>query len=247
MNRITIDIQKKAYSLPLGHDEHVAIKDLLIELNSGEFVCLVGPSGCGKTTLLNIVAGLDKHYEGNIGMEGKSGAAPRIGYMFQNPRLLPWRTVRENIDLALPDEENGGEVDHLLEVMDLTQSQHQYPQKLSLGMSRRAALVRAFAIRPTLLLMDEPFVSLDAPTARRIRQLLIKVWMERPHTVLFVTHDLREAIALADRLIFLSPPPTRVLHEVAVTVPRSEREDEAAVEAFRTRLMNEHPEIRALL
>jgi len=160
---------------------------------------------------------------------------------------LPWRTVRENIDLALPDGQNGKAVDHLLEVMGLAQSQSQYPERLSLGMSRRVALVRAFAIQPTLLLMDEPFVSLDAPTARRVRQLLIRVWQERPHSVLFVTHDLREAITLADRLLFLSAPPAMLLHEVVVDIPRSAREDESEVEAFRNRLVTGHPEISALL
>ena len=246
MSRIEIDIRRKAYPARHGIGENLAIRDLRIELCGGEFVCLVGPSGCGKTTLLNIVAGLDRQFEGKVGTE-EGGEAPRVGYVFQNPRLLPWRTVRENIDLGLLPGEKGEEVGHLLEVMDLSQWQGQYPQKLSGGMGRRVALARAFAIRPTLLLMDEPFVSLDAPTARRIRQLLIRVWLERPHTVLFVTHDLREAIALADRLVFLSPPPASVLHQVAVDIPRAGREDEAAIEAFRNRLIKDHPEIRALL
>jgi len=246
MSRVEIDIRKKAYPARHGAGEHVAIKDLHIQLDAGEFVCLVGPSGCGKTTLLNIISGLDRHYDGSIGTDAGEGA-PRIGYVFQQPRLLPWRTVRENIDLALPAGEPGDDVEHLLEFMGLAQWQGQYPQKLSGGMARRVALARAFAIRPTLLLMDEPFVSLDAPTARRIRQLLVKVWLERPHTVLFVTHDLREAISLADRLVFLSAPPAAVLHEVAVDIPRSERNDEAAVEAFRNRLAIDHPEIRVLL
>ena len=246
MSRILIDIRQKTYPAKQGSGEHVAIKNLSIELEAGEFVCLVGPSGCGKTTLLNLIAGLDPHFDGSISRDGV-GKVSRIGYMFQNPRLLPWRTVRENIDLALPAEQDRLWVDHLLAVMDLTNTQDQYPQRLSLGMSRRVALVRAFAIQPTLLLMDEPFVSLDAPTARRVRQLLIRVWQERPHTVLFVTHDLREAITLADRLIFLSATPTRVLHQVTVDIPRTEREQETAVEAFRQQLISGHPEISALL
>jgi len=246
MSRIQIDIRRKAYPARHGVGENLAIQNLQIDLDEGEFVCIVGPSGCGKTTLLNIVAGLDKHFDGSITTQA-DGSAPRVGYVFQNPRLLPWRTVRENIDLALPPSESGEWVEHLLEVMDLSQWQGQYPQKLSGGMSRRVALVRAFAIQPTLLLMDEPFVSLDAPTARRVRQLLVKVWLERPHTVLFVTHDLREAIGLADRLIFLSAPPTAVLHQVPVDIPRPQRQDEAAIEAFRNHLIVGHPEIRALL
>lgn len=246
MTRMLIDIRRKAYPARHGSGELLAIANLRFELGAGEFVCLVGPSGCGKTTLLNLIAGLDPHYEGTIHLAAARGE-PRIGYMFQTPRLLPWRTVRENIDLALPLQHDRAWVDHLLAVMGLGEFQHQYPERLSLGMSRRAALVRAFAIEPTLLLMDEPFVSLDAPTARKVRQLLIKVWLERPHTVLFVTHDLREAITLADRLLFLSAPPTAVLHQVRVDIPRESREDEPAVEAFRASLMNDHPAVSQLL
>lgn len=246
MTDILIDVRRKAYPARTSPREPVAIRNLHIELGDGEFVCLVGPSGCGKTTLLNIVSGLDRDFEGTIQV-GPAETQPRIGYVFQNPRLLPWRTVRENIDLALPEGKNRELVDHLLDAMSLSHVQTQYPQRLSLGMSRRVALVRAFAIQPTLLLMDEPFVSLDAPTARRVRQLLIQVWIERPHTVLFVTHDLREAIALADRLVFLSHAPTSVIREVTVDISRSERLDEETIEAFRKRLLNDYPEIQSLL
>lgn len=245
MNRILIDVRQKTYPAKHGATEHLAISNLHIELESGEFVCLVGPSGCGKTTLLHLVAGLDKQFVGEIRTDANT--PPRMAYVFQNPRLLPWRTVRENIDLALPPDHDPAYVEHLLAAMGLAQVQRQYPQRLSLGMSRRVALVRAFAILPELLLMDEPFVSLDAPAARKIRQLLIRLWRERPHTVLFVTHDLREAIALADRLIFLTPHPTRVIHEVPVPIPRDLREREEEIEAFRYRLIFEHPNIRELL
>lgn len=246
MTRILIDVRRKTYPARQLSGEHLTIRNLRIELATGEFVCLVGPSGCGKTTLLNIVSGLDRDFEGTI-QAGPTETPLRIGYVFQNPRLLPWRTVRENIELALPAGKNGALIDHLLDAMGLIHVQRQYPQRLSLGMSRRVALVRAFAIQPTLLLMDEPFVSLDAPTARRVRQLLIQVWMERPHTVLFVTHDLREAIALADRLVFLSDAPTAVIHEITVDVSRTERQHEDAIEAFRKRVLSDYPEIQAVL
>jgi len=246
MTRIEIDIHKKAFPTRRLSAEQITIRNLRIDLAADEFVCLVGPSGCGKTTLLNIVAGLDRDFEGVVRME-PAEATPRIGYVFQNPRLLPWRTVRENIELGLAKGQSVELVDLLLDTMGLGHVQGQYPQRLSLGMSRRVALVRAFAIQPTLLLMDEPFVSLDAPTARRIRQLLVQVWLERPHTVLFVTHDLREAIALADRLLFLSHSPTAVIHEIRVSIPRPEREHESSVEAFRKHILSEYPTIRSLL
>ncbi|WP_026223843.1 ABC transporter ATP-binding protein [Methylosarcina fibrata] len=246
MTRIHIRITDKTFPAVDKAGPHRAIADLDFSLESGEFVCLVGPSGCGKTTLLNIVAGLDLDYEGDITLADQH-VQPKIGYVFQNPRLLPWRTVRENIELATTGEPSPRVIDSLLEAMQLSRSQHVYPERLSLGMSRRAAIIRAFAIDPELLLMDEPFVSLDTPTARQVRELLVKLWQQRPHTVLFVTHDLREAIALADRLIFLSAAPMTVVSEIRVPIPRDERSDENTVETFRRHLIQNHPLIRQLV
>ncbi len=246
MSAIDINIHSKTYPAIDQVGVHLAIKNLHLSIKSGEFVCLVGPSGSGKTTLLNIIAKLDKDYEGEITV-GRYNAQSKIGCIFQNPRLLPWRTVRENIELVLDTSQSLAIVDELLEVMQLTDSQQVYPERLSLGMSRRVSIIRAFAIEPEVLLMDEPFVSLDAPTARQVRELLLKLWHDRPHTVLFVTHDLREAITLADRLIFLSARPMSVVSEIVVTIPRAERHNESVVEVFRQRLLNDYPEIKQLL
>ncbi len=246
MSDIQINIINKTYPAIEQAGSHTAIADLHLSLKSGEFICLVGPSGCGKTTLLNIIADLDRDYQGSIALSQQS-ARPKIGYIFQNPRLLPWRTVRENIELVIEDSLSGNAIDSLLEAMQLTAAQHVYPERLSLGMSRRVAITRAFAIDPDLLLMDEPFVSLDAPTARQVRALLLSLWQQRPHTVLFVTHDLREAIALADRLIFLSTSPMSVISEIIVPIPRAERHDETAIETFRQQLLNDYPAIKQLL
>ncbi|WP_394754111.1 ABC transporter ATP-binding protein [Crenothrix sp.] len=222
------------------------IADFKLSLNSGEFVCLVGASGCGKTTLLNIIADLDHDYDGAIWV-GQQHKSPRIGYIFQNPRLLPWRTVRENIELVLEDKQSASTIEALLETMQMAQHQHVYADRLSLGMSRRVSIIRAFAVNPDILLMDEPFVSLDPPTARQVRELLLQLWQKRPHTVLFVTHDLREAITLADKLIFLSATPMQIISEINVPIPRNERHNEQAVETFRQQLLNDHPKIRQLL
>lgn len=248
MTDIQININSKTY--PTATQPSIA--NLRLSLKSKEFICLVGPSGCGKTTLLNIIADLDNDYDGDI-LVGQQHTHPKIGYIFQNPRLLPWRTVRENIELVLDVHSHaahGNEsdvIDALLEVMQLTQVQHSYPERLSLGMSRRVSIIRAFAVDPEVLLMDEPFVSLDAPTARQARELLLKLWQQRPHTVLFVTHDLREAIALADRLIFLSKSPMQVVSEIIVPLVRTERQNELAIESFRQQLLTNHPEIKQLL
>jgi len=246
MATIKIDIQRKAYPSLERANNHPVILDFALSLKSGEFVCLVGPSGCGKTTLLNIVSGLDRDYTGEITVEHRH-ATPIIGYVFQNPRLLPWRTVRENIELVLNDRQPDRIIDDLLETMQLTQAQHSYPERLSLGMSRRVSIIRAFVINPDILLMDEPFVSLDAPTARQARELLTKLWKQRPHTVLFVTHDLREAIALADRIVFLSAAPMRIACGVNVPLARTNRNDENMIERFRQQLINDYPEINQLL
>jgi len=244
MSDIHIDIQNKTYTTA-DAQQHTAISDLKLTLAENKFVCLVGPSGCGKTTLLNIIANLDTQYQGEIAL-GLNHKKPNIGYIFQNPRLLPWRTVRENIELAL-DNAQPEIIDSLLEAMQLTHIQHNYPEHLSLGMSRRISIIRAFAINPDILLMDEPFVSLDAPTARQVRGLLMELWQQRPHTILFVTHDLREAIALADRLVFLSASPMSVVSEIDVDIPRADRDDEHIIESFRQHLLNHYPEIKELL
>jgi len=151
MTDIRINIASKFYPAVGRAGQHLAISDLNLTLKANEFVCLLGPSGCGKTTLLNIVAGLDSDYNGEI-FVGQRHLLPKIGYIFQNPRLLPWRTVRENIDLVLGDKHSTVVVDALLEVMQLTHFQHVYPERLSLGMSRRVAIIRAFAVDPDILL-----------------------------------------------------------------------------------------------
>lgn len=247
MTDIRIHISNKTYVL--AHDAeqfHHAIADVDFIVHPHQFVCLVGPSGCGKTTLLNMIAGLDRHYEGRIDV-GPAGKNPSIGYVFQNPRLLPWLNVRQNIEVVFAKPPPAGLIDSLLDAMQLGDAQRQYPERLSLGMQRRVAIIRAFAINPDILLMDEPFVSLDAPTARQVRSLLYSLWLQRPHTVLFVTHDLREAIALADRLIFLSPSPMRVISDISVPIPRNLRHEENRIEMFREQLLQNHPEINGLL
>jgi NitT/TauT family transport system ATP-binding protein len=242
MTDIQINIDSKTYRTATKP----TISHFRLSLTSNEFICLVGPSGCGKTTLLNIIAGLDHDYNGDI-LVGQQHTAPKIGYVFQNPRLLPWRTVRENIELVLDKHQSSDAIDALLEVMQLSQVQHNYPEQLSLGMSRRVSIIRAFAVDPEVLLMDEPFVSLDAPSARQVRDQLMMLWQQRPHTVLFVTHDLREAIALADRLIFLSAAPMQIVSEIIVPIDRSLRQNESAIESFRQQLLQNHPEIKRYL
>lgn len=242
MTGIEIDVRLKRFAAVGEAGEVVVLNDLEITVEEGEFLCVIGPSGCGKTTLLNLVAGLDKDFDGAIRLPAPAGQAePVIGYVFQTPRLLPWKTVIENIDLVLSAEQiASGVVDELLTATGLEEARHVYPTRLSVGMGRRVGLVRAFATRPDLLLMDEPFVSVDEPTARRLRWLLLNMWQARPATVLFVTHNLSEAIMMADRIVLLSDAPATVIADVKIDIPRSARGDDGAIEDFRKRLVERH-------
>ena len=226
-----------------------ALKGLRFSASAGEFLAIVGPSGAGKSTLLNIIAGLDNDVEGEVLMDGHAlGEAVRpakhIGFMFQEARLMPWLTVLENLLLVLGQTtESKHTARRLLADVGLSDFERAYPGQLSGGMQRRLALARAFAVRPALLLMDEPFLSLDAPTASRLRQLLMKLWKAWRPTVLFVTHNLREALALADRVLFLSGRPAQVVLSVPVTLAHPRDLEDVKIGELRDRLLNEHPDL----
>jgi sulfonate transport system ATP-binding protein len=242
---ISFDIYEKRYLGHAGAKSVTALRNLRACVAPSEFCVITGPSGCGKTTLLNIIAGLDRDYGGTVRFGPVP--APKIGYVFQNPRLLPWRTVRENIALVLPHHGRSAElVDALLAEIGLADAADVYPTRLSGGMARRAALARAFAIAPDLLLMDEPFLSLDAAAADRLRGLLLRLVSMRPATVLFVTHDLTEAVQLADRILVLSSAPGRVTAEMPITLPRLERRDPDTLSGLRAELsrLADHPVAR---
>ena len=241
---IRIAIERKAFESPPA----VALQGLALTVGPGEFVAIVGPSGAGKTTLLNIVAGLDRRYEGDVVHAGGENGTldPRIAYVFQTPRLMPWLTALENVRLVLPQE--AGNVEAAREILvevGLSGYEDAYPGQLSGGMRRRVALARAFSVKPALLLMDEPFASLDEPLAWRLRGGLHALWRRHRPTVLFVTHDLTEALSLADRAIFLTPRPGRVVWEQPVELPRPRDRGDPRVERLRAELLERHPELLA--
>lgn len=244
MNALDIAIRRKLYRRagPAGAEREVlAIEDLAFGVAAGELLCIVGPSGCGKTTLLSIVAGLDRDYEGTV---ERSRPQARIGVVFQTPRLMPWLTVRENVRLALdPPPKRAGQAESLLTEMQLGAHLDGYPNHLSGGQQRRVALARAFVGDPDLLLLDEPFQSLDAPTAQQLRDALLALWSRRRPTVLFVTHDLREALSLGERVLFLSAGPARVVLDVPIELARPRLPDGPAVEGLRKRLLDLHPDL----
>ena len=199
---IELTVNRKAYG------DAPVISALSLTLRAGELVCLLGPSGCGKTTLLNILAGLDGDYSGIL-----HSSHYRVSYMFQEPRLLPWRTVRQNLALVA-DIQQQRKIDELLKLMELGDVASQYPGRLSLGMARRVALARTLINDPDLILMDEPFVSLDPPTAASLGEVLKRLRQMRPEVaILMVTHNIREALALSDRILVLGNQPTEVICE----------------------------------
>jgi NitT/TauT family transport system ATP-binding protein len=230
---IAIDIDEKRYAGEPGHTGVTALKGLRAHVPPNEFCALIGPSGCGKSTLLNIIAGIDRNFSGSVRFEG-GGTLPRIGYVFQSPRLLPWRTVRENVVLALPCGVDPARADAALEDVGLAHAAGVYPARLSGGMARRAALARAFAIGPDLLLLDEPFVSLDAAAVDHLHGLLLHLVSKQPATVLFVTHDASEAIRLADRILIISAAPGRVVGEMPIRIPREQRRDRTTLTMLQT-------------
>ncbi|WP_293854999.1 ABC transporter ATP-binding protein [uncultured Alsobacter sp.] len=215
---LELDIRRKEYrgvSSPL-----LAVRDLKLCLEAGRFGAVLGESGCGKSTALRILAGLDPDYEGEVRRPGEG----RLGIVFQEPRLLPWRTVEQNVRLALPQPLEGRDLAPLFASLGLAEHRDRHPGELSLGLARRAALARAFAVEPDLLLLDEPFVSLDPATAGRLRGELADLVARSRATTLMVTHDEEEALALADTVFVLSPRPARLLGEVTLDRPRGARD-----------------------
>jgi NitT/TauT family transport system ATP-binding protein len=223
--RLELHIKQKSYRAATGGRLQV-LGEISITLPKGEVAALVGPSGCGKTTLLRIIMGVDRDFEGVVSLPVNC----RLGVVFQEPRLLPWWTVEQNIRLAAP-QASAEALSALFAALDLTEHRQHYPGELSLGLARRVALARAFAIEPDLLILDEPFVSLDAPLAERLRAELVELVSRKPVTTLLVTHSIDEAIGLADRVLLLSASPARILADVPIEHPRSARsaDDIAAI------------------
>jgi NitT/TauT family transport system ATP-binding protein len=213
-----------------------AIRDLTLDVPGESMTVLMGPSGCGKTTLLRIIAGLDENFTGSWTVPQNA----RIGVVFQEPRLLPWRTVRQNIELVADKDFMQDDLERLAARVGIADMLDRYPQELSLGLARRVAIVRAFATKPDLLLLDEPFVSLDERSADRLRHLLLEVWSAHPTTAILVTHNPREAIMLADQLVLLAPRPTKVVATVPIDIPQAKR-DVATVEEIYADLLKRFP------
>jgi ABC-type nitrate/sulfonate/bicarbonate transport system ATPase subunit len=228
--RLEVDIASKTFKSAAG-EQHDVIAGVAFALDAGEVGVLVGPSGCGKSTMLRILAGLDHDFQGHVSRP--SGA--RIGFVFQEPRLLPWRSVEENVRLVAPLA-NEAKLSALFEILELKAHRNHFPGELSLGLARRVALARAFAIEPEFLILDEPLASLDAALAARLRDEIAMLMDGRSMITLLVTHDVDDAVRLGDRLFLLSPRPARVLAELPIRTPRGERGD-AEIAAIKLDIM----------
>jgi NitT/TauT family transport system ATP-binding protein len=224
---LEVKIEQKIFVTAAGERLDV-IRDLNFTLRHGEVAAFVGPSGCGKTTMLRIIAGLDPDYCGQISRP----PSVRVGMVFEEPRLLPWRSVEDNVRLAMRDVDEA-KLSALFSVLELTEHRQHYPGELSLGLARRVALARAFAINPDVLILDEPLASLDKALAARLRDELIALVDSRPLTTLLVTHDVNDAARLGDRIFLLSARPMCVAAEILIPMPRKAR-TELEIEAIRS-------------
>jgi NitT/TauT family transport system ATP-binding protein len=218
-----------------------ALKDVSFSVAPGEFVCILGPSGCGKSTLLYMIAGLEQADSGQIIMNGQpiNGPDSNRVLIFQEPALFPWLNVHDNVAFGLnikgmPRSEQEDRIQHFLKLVRLDTFSRSYVHELSGGMKQRVALARAVALDPEVLLMDEPFGALDAQTRDRLHDELQAIWADTRKTIVFVTHNVREAMVLGDRVLLLSQAPARVCHEYRCELPRPRAiEDHAMVDAAR--------------
>jgi NitT/TauT family transport system ATP-binding protein len=228
MAHLVADHVTKVYQ-PTGRGQSAvhALNDFGFEASGHTFVCLVGPSGCGKSTLLRLLAGLDRADAGTFTLAGQriDGPSAEVGVVFQQATLLPWLTVWQNVTVPLRVgghriDSREGAVRDLLRIAGLVGFENKYPYELSGGMQQRAAIVRALTRDPKLLLMDEPFGSLDALTREKMNAELQRIWLASRKTVVLITHSIDEAVFLGDRVIVMSARPGRIIRELAVNLPR---------------------------
>jgi NitT/TauT family transport system ATP-binding protein len=218
-----LEINNLNKSFPTKDGELLVLENINMKVYKNEFACIVGASGCGKSTLLNIIAGLNQQTSGEILLEGRpvNGPGADRGMVFQNYTLYPWLTVAENIEFGLklkgiPSSERKERVDHYIEIVGLSKFAKSLPKTLSGGMKQRTAIARALANEPDILLMDEPFGALDAQTKGVLQEFMLQVWKQTQKTILMITHDVEEAVFLAQRIYVLSSRPGRIKAEVDI-------------------------------
>jgi len=239
-----LEIRNLTKTFSTEDGEMMALEDVSIEVKPAEFLCIIGPSGCGKTTLLRMVAGLDHPSSGEIILDGKEvkGPSPDRGMVFQEFSLFPWRTVLKNVEFGLEIKGVGDKArreiaEKYIELVGLQGFENHYPYELSGGMKQRVAIARALATEPAILLMDEPFGSVDAQTRNILQEELLRIWKRTKKTVLFVTHSVDEAVYLADRVAVMSARPGCLVKCLDIDIPRPRKRTSMEVNEFREKLL----------
>ena len=233
-NKISVQGISKYYCH--GAERVTALQSINVEVDRGEFLCIVGPSGCGKSTLLHMIAGLDKPSEGEILIDGRpaNGPGPDRILIFQELGLFPWLTVRQNVEFGLrmsgvPAPERAERAHQCIRLVQLSKFEKSYIHQLSGGMKQRVALARALALQPSVLLMDEPFTALDAQTRDLLHEELERIWADTGQTIIFVTHNVREAVRLGTRVLLMSFRPGRIKREFTINLGRPRAIEQAEV------------------
>ena len=227
-----ISVQSVTKTFALGKDMFTALDEVSLDIADNEFITVVGPSGCGKSTLMNILAGLEEPTSGRALVDGVpvSGPGPERGVIFQQYALFPWLTVRKNVEFGLKTAgagkaERRERAQHFIDLVGLGEFADALPKMLSGGMRQRCAIARAYAVNPSILLMDEPFGALDALTRVKLQEQLLDTWSQEQRTVMFITHDVDEAVFLANRVIVMAARPGRIYDVIDVDLPYPRSED----------------------
>lgn len=220
------NVEKRYGAVSAAHANSIAIHDINLTINAGEFVCIVGPSGSGKTTIMNMIAGLEEASSGSVKINGKPGL------MFQEAALFPWLSVQENVEFGLkmrgvPAKDRVDHAQALLDLVHLNDIRDKQPHELSGGMRQRVALARTLIMEPDILLMDEPFGALDAQTREHLHAELQEIWKKTGTTIVFITHDIREAVILGNRVIVLSSRPGTIAEDITVPLEHPRDPDNA--------------------
>lgn len=227
-----ISVRGVTKTFDLKGEEFVALDNVSLDVADNEFITVVGPSGCGKSTLMNVLAGLETATSGEALVDGQavSGPGPERGVIFQQYALFPWLTVRKNVEFGLkvarmPKAERRERAEHFIRMVGLEQFADALPKMLSGGMKQRCAIARAYAVNPSILLMDEPFGALDALTRVKLQEQLLDTWSQEKRTVMFITHDVDEAVFLANRVVVMAARPGRIHEIIDVDLPYPRTED----------------------
>lgn len=245
-----LKISQLTKSFEKGKERILALEDINVHVERGEFITIIGPSGCGKSTLLKAIAGLDTAYEGDIRLDDVEVTGPSInqGFIFQEPRLFPWLTVERNIagNLSLKDEKVRSDVKKLIELVRLEGFEKAFPKELSGGMAQRVAIARALLRKPKVLLLDEPFGALDAFTRSHMQEALLDIWKEEKTSMIFVTHDIDEAIYLGNKVIIMSARPGTIQKSVQIDLPFPRKKSTRLFQDYRQLVLSEFEKVEEL-